>query len=93
MVKMISVLDNSNQIILWKLYEYTAMGKPIVSSNLPEVQSHKNIIKIAEQNIWEKRVNDMLAIIKDNILKKTRLKMRLYNKKNSTESWDEIWKL
>lgn len=30
-----------------KLHEYTAMGKPVVSTDLPEVQSHKDIIKIA----------------------------------------------
>lgn len=31
-----------------KLHEYTAMGKPVVSTDLPEVQSYKDIIKIAK---------------------------------------------
>ena len=79
-----------------KLHEYTAMGKPIVSTDLPEVQSHRDIISIArdrdefidlieksiqednkdkimqrlmfaEENSWEKRVSEMLIIIKDMI--------------------------
>lgn len=81
-----------------KLHEYMAMGKPIVSVDLPEVRLYRDIIsiahdkdefleliekaihednndkiaqrlKVAEENSWEKRVNNMLAIIKNRIEK------------------------
>ncbi len=77
-----------------KLHEYTAMGKPIVSTDLPEVRSYGNIIKIAqgrdefidlieksiqednkdkiiqrlkiaENNSWDRRVDQMLSYIED----------------------------
>lgn len=31
-----------------KLHEYMAMGKPVVSTDIPEVHSHRHIIKIAQ---------------------------------------------
>ena len=31
-----------------KLHEYTAMGKPVVSTDIPEVHSYEHIIKIAK---------------------------------------------
>ncbi|MFC1816864.1 glycosyltransferase [Thermodesulfobacteriota bacterium] len=87
-----------------KLHEYTAMGKPIVSTDIPEVRSHQNIIKIAhdkdefidlidrsihednkgkivqrlriaEENSWNRRVDEMLGYI-ENALEKKGLKDR-----------------
>ena len=31
-----------------KLHEYTAMGKPVVTTHIPEVESHKDLVWIAD---------------------------------------------
>lgn len=66
-----------------KLHEYTAMGKPVVSTNLPEVQSYRNIIEIAYND------DEFIALIEKALREDNQEKIIQRLKVAERNSWDE----
>lgn len=66
-----------------KLHEYTAMGKPIVSTNLPEVESYKDIIEIAQGR------DEFIDLIEKSIQEDSKDKIMQRLKIAEKNSWDK----
>ena len=64
-----------------KLHEYTAMGKPIVSTKIPEVYSHKDIIKIANDK------NEFIDLIEQSIQEDSKEKIMERLRISEKNSW------
>ena len=109
------ITDYTKNVYPTKLNEYLSMGKPVISTPLPEVmefnkkhesvvyigmdgkdfkkaidsifsenmaEKQKRYIETAKQNTWEKRIEDMSALIKQGIDKK-----RKYRENNWKENF------
>ena len=109
------ITDYTKNVYPTKLNEYLSMGKPVISTPLPEVmefnkkyesvvyigmdgkdfkkaidsifsenmaEKQKRYIETAKQNTWEKRIEDMSALIKQGIDKK-----RKYREDNWKENF------
>ncbi len=64
-----------------KLHEYTAMGKPVVSTDIPEVRSHIDIIKIA------KTPEDFISCIEQSLREDSTAKIRERIERARENSW------
>lgn len=65
-----------------KLYEYTAMGKPVVSTDLPESRLHRDIIKIA--NTPEEFIQAIEEWLSEDSPEKVKERLRMARE----NSWD-----
>jgi len=66
-----------------KMHEYTAMGKPVVSTNLPEVQSYKGIIYIANNQ------DEFIDLIEKAMQEDSKEKIAERLRKAEENSWDK----
>ena len=66
-----------------KLYEYTAMGKPVVSTDVSEISCYKDIIYVA------KNAQEVLEVLKKSISEDNPAKMHVRLKRAENDSWEK----
>jgi len=66
-----------------KLHEYTAMGKPIVSTDIPEIDSHRSIIKVCKDR------EGIVTAIEESLAEDSREKVALRLGIAKENSWEK----
>ena len=71
-----------------KLYEYLALGKPVITTNIPEVRLYQDIVYIAEsRDEFVRMVENALSELEDPVLRNRLYKTRV--QAASTNTWSE----